>query len=52
MDDNNGKSNLDDLIDWMFNRSRNGTLNGNVNKELIILIIWDAQEEKSRLFII
>ena len=27
-DDGNGVSNLDDLINWMFNQSRNGTLDG------------------------
>ncbi len=47
LDDNkNGKSNLDDLIDWMFNQSRNATLDGKANKEPLNSIIWDAKQEK------
>lgn len=45
-DDNNGESNLDDLIFWMFNQSRNGTLDGKVDKGPLNSVIWDAKQEK------
>lgn len=43
-DDNNGVNNLDDMINWMFNQSRNGTLDGSVDKEPLKQIINDAKE--------
>ena len=47
LDDNeNGVSNLDDLIDWMFNQSRKGTINGAIDKEPLIQILNEAKSAK------
>lgn len=45
-DDGDGLNNLDDLIDWMFNQSRRGTLDGSVDMAPLAGVIWDAQQEK------
>ena len=42
-DDGNGVSNLDDLINWMFNQSRNGTLDGSVDKAPLQQMVNDAK---------
>lgn len=44
-DDKNGISNLDDLINWMFNQSRKGTLDGSVDKAPLTQIVNDAKKE-------
>lgn len=47
LDDNkNGVSNLEDLIDWMFNQSRKGTINGAVDKEPLVQILNEAKNAK------
>ncbi|MBS6116624.1 dienelactone hydrolase family protein, partial [Thomasclavelia spiroformis] len=45
-DDNDGVSNIDDLINWMFNQSKNGTLDGKVDKDPLISVLYDAKQEK------
>ena len=49
-DDQDGMNNLDDLIDWMFNQSRNGTLDGTVDTAPLIGVIWDAQHESESAY--
>ena len=44
-DDGDGEDNLDDLIAWMFNQSRSGTLDGSVDTDPLSGVIWDAQQE-------
>ncbi|MEG1475754.1 MAG: dienelactone hydrolase family protein, partial [Longicatena sp.] len=47
LDDNhNGKVNIDDLIEWMFNQSRKGTLDKKVDKEPLAQIVRDAKNEE------
>ena len=45
-DDGDGLNNLDDLIDWMFNQSRNGTLDGSVDTDPLAGVIWDVQQQE------
>ena len=45
-DDGDGLNNLDDLIDWMFNQSRNGTLDSSVDTDPLAGVIWDAQQQE------
>lgn len=42
-DNNNGVSNIDDLINWMFNQSRTGTLDGKIDKEPLRAILKEAK---------
>ena len=51
-DDNNGISNIDDLISWMFNQSKNGTLDGKVDKNPLISILYDAKQEKKENYLL
>lgn len=44
-DDKDGTSNIEDLVDWMFNQSRQGTLDGSVDKEPLRFVIRDAKAE-------
>lgn len=46
-DDKNGKSNIEDLVDWMFNQSRQGTLDGSIDKEPLRFVIRDAKAERA-----
>ena len=42
-DDGNGKSNLEDAIEWMFNQSRNGTLDHSIDKAPLKEVVEKAK---------
>lgn len=45
-DDQNGKSNLEDMIDWMFNQSLQGTLDHKLDVTPLQQVVKRAQQEK------